>query len=105
MTNPIRFGRKIPMPSTIEIKHDLRLMETADAIVAATAGTPRDADTEQQLSAIVGDLAAKHGLSRDRAAMLVARFGIDRHTLEGAAQDLQTSKDPLSRQDAPPGTA
>ena len=93
MNKLIRFGRKIPMPSTIEIKHDLRLMATADAIVAATHDQPPTADTVEQLTHIVGDLAAKHGLSRDRAAMLVARFGIARETLEGAAQDLRASKD------------
>ena len=83
MSKPIRFGRKIPMPSTLEIKHDLRLMEAADAIVAGT--------TEQR-DTIVGDLATKHGLSPDRAMMLVARFGIGREALEGAAQDLRASK-------------
>ena len=83
MSKPIRFGRKIPMPSTVEIKHDLRLMEAADAIVA---GTP------EQRNAIVGDLATKHGLSHDRAMMLVSRFGIGRDALEGAAQDLRASK-------------
>ncbi len=105
MTTPIRFGRKVPMPSTIEIKHDLRLMATADAIVAATADAPHSAETDEQLAAIVGDLAVKHGLSRDRAAMLVARFGIDRQALEGAAQDLLSSKDRQSRHDAPSGVA
>ncbi len=83
MSNPIRFGRKIPMPSTIEIKHDLRLMEAADAIIA---GTP------EQRDAVVGDLATKHGLSRDRAMMLVARFGIGPEALDGAARNLRASK-------------
>ena len=92
MTSPIRFGRKIPMPSTIEIKHDLRLMATADAIAAATAGEAQGADSAARLAAIVGDLATKHGLSPDRAMMLVARFGIGRQALEGAGQDLRASK-------------
>jgi hypothetical protein len=91
MSNLIRFGRKIPMPSTIEIKHDLRLMASADAVVAAS-DEPQTAEMREQLAHIVGDLAAKHGLSRDRAAMLVARFGIARDTLEGAAQNLRASQ-------------
>ncbi len=91
------------MPSTIEIMHDLRLMEMADAIVAATAGMPRSADTEQQLSAIVDDLAAKHGLSRDRAAALVAHFGIDQGAREEAAPGALTAEAPPPSQDASAG--
>ena len=92
MTRPIRFGRKTPMPSTIEIKHNLRLMATVDAIATVTAGGIRGADSVEQLAAIAGDLATTHGLSRDRAKMLVARSGIGREALEGAAQDLRASK-------------
>ncbi len=83
MSNATRFGRKIPMPSTVEIKHDLRLMEAADAIVAGTA---------EQRDAIVGDLATKHGLPHDRAMMLAARLGIGRESLEGAAHDRRAGK-------------
>ena len=68
------------MPSTQEIKHEMRLMEAADALVLATS--PDD------MQHIVGDLAAKHGLSPERAQMLVDRFGIEKRVLEAAAQDL-----------------
>ncbi len=93
MSNLIRFGRKIAMPSSAEIKHDLRLMATADAIVAKMGDEPRTPETQAELAHVVGDLAAKHGLSRDRAAMLVARFGLGHDALEGAAQNLRASKD------------
>ncbi len=84
MSKLVRYGRKIPMPSTIEIKHELRLMAAADAL--SHAATP------EEIGHIVDDLAAKHGLSSERAAMLVERFGIGRQTLEGAAQDLRASR-------------
>ncbi len=93
MTNLIRFGRRISMPSTTEIKHDLRLMATTDAIMAKLGDAPQTAETQAELAHVVGDLATKHGLSRDRAAMLVARFRLGRDALENAAQDLRTSKD------------
>ena len=92
MSSSIRFGRKIPMPSTIEIKHDLRLMETADAVLAARAGDAPGARGDDRSAAIVDDLIAGHGLPRDRAVMLVARFGIDREALEGAARDLRAGE-------------
>ena len=68
MTGLIGFGRKILKSSTIEIKHDLRLMERANAI-AASAGMGRGADSDQHLKSIVGDLATKHGLPRDQPTM------------------------------------
>ncbi len=93
MSTLIRFGRKVPLPSTAEIKHDLKLMESADAIVATLGDAPMTPQLEADLAHVIGDLAAKHGLSRDRAAMLVARFGIGHDALESAAQDLLESKE------------
>ena len=82
MSNATRFGRKVPLPSTVEIKHDLRLMEAAAAIVA---GTP------EERSAIIDDLAAEHGLSREQATKLVTRMSTG-EGLEEAARDLRASK-------------
>ena len=88
-----RFGRKLPLPSTAEIKHDLRLMAAADALRGASAeSTAAEPLTSGQSSLLIGDLAVKHGLSVDRARMLVDRFGIGRRSLDGAAQDLRAWK-------------
>lgn len=40
MIRQMRFGKSIPLPSTMQIKHELRLMNAADA-VAVAAGNPR----------------------------------------------------------------
>lgn len=62
----LRFGRKIPVPSTAEIKHEIRLMGAADALAAAaTPDTFRDV-----LRSVADDL----GLPEDRARRLVERF-------------------------------
>lgn len=34
MTNSFRFGRRVKLPSTVEIKHELRMVMLADSIDA-----------------------------------------------------------------------
>lgn len=58
----------------------VRFMQPADNLVASS--------TEAERKRIIGDLACKHGLSKDRAQMLVDKFGTGRAGLEGAAQSL-----------------
>lgn len=84
MNASVRFGRKLAVPSTAEIKHELRMMAAADALF--------DAEQTISLRHVVGDLAVKHNISRARAQMLVDRFGTNRASLESAAQDLRMSK-------------
>ena len=86
MSDTIRFGRKIPMPSTVEIKHDLRLMEAAEAIVAGTV---------EERGAVIDDLAAEHGVSRDQATKLVERLGAGQG-LDDAARGLRAGKASIS---------
>lgn len=68
MSKLIRYGRKIPLPSTAEIKHELRLMAAGETLTHSASADDR--------ALIVQDLACKHGISEDRAWMLVDRFGI-----------------------------
>ena len=70
MSNVFRFGRRLPLPSTAEIKHELRLAEAANRLVEASSDVERDQ--------IVGDLTRLHGISPDRAQMLADRFHVGR---------------------------
>ena len=73
MSQMLRFGRRVPLPSTAEIKHELRLMAAA-AELRATA--------DSQRGVLASELARTHGLSIDRAQMLVDRFGLGLHVGE-----------------------
>lgn len=93
MNKLIKFGKKIAMPSTVEIKHELRMMSAADDLIGAGLLTAPSPAPSQDAAHVSSDLARKHGISVDRAQMLVDRFGSNRHTLEGAAQSLRTRMD------------
>lgn len=90
MSSLLRFGRKLAIPSTIQIKTDLRMMEAVDTLAADDSARPMS-DEDRRHAA--GDLALKHGISIERATMLVDRHGMARHALEAAAQALQERKD------------
>ncbi len=93
MQHLTRFGRKLPLPSTADLKHELRLMAAAESLLTAEAEDfQSNTMTSTQTAAFVGDLASKHGLSIDRAQMLVDRFGIGRHSLDGAAKGVREWK-------------
>ena len=74
-----RFGRRLPLPSTADLKHELRLMAAADAIIGSEALSP------QQRETMAGEVAAGHGLSIDRVRMLIDRFGLTGPTPAAAA--------------------
>jgi len=53
MSNSFRFGRRVKLPSTVEIKHELRMMMLADniaalerAAAAPKAATPKLAESK-----------------------------------------------------------
>jgi hypothetical protein len=57
MANCFRFGRRVKLPSTVEIKHELRMMMLADslereaaALKAAAEGTGRSPPPRNVLS-------------------------------------------------------
>ena len=89
MSRLLRFGRKLAIPSTIQIKTDLRMMDAADTLATDDSAEPMS-DSDRRHAA--GDLAVKHGISIERAVMLVDRYGAARHALEAAAQDLRVRK-------------
>lgn len=89
MSTMLRFGRKMRLPSTIEIKHDLTMMATADALAAALKGQECSAI---DFAEIMKELNIKYHVSRDRANMLLSRFGPGRSEVMEAAKSLNERK-------------
>ncbi|WP_456016565.1 hypothetical protein [Methylorubrum populi] len=90
MPTVLRFGRKIRLPSTIEIKHSLTMMAAADTLAVALK--------EQKCSAsdfleLMEELNKKYHVSRDRANMLLSRFGPGQSEVMKAARSLNVRKD------------
>ena len=73
MRRAMKFGRKLPMPSLVQIKHDLKMMTATDALVDAM----RTSDyTQQELTSFIDGLAENYGISSDRVQKLSQRFGV-----------------------------
>lgn len=89
MPTMLRFGRKMRLPSTIEIKHGLTMMATADALAAALKGQECSAS---DFAEIMKELNIKYHVSRDRANMLLSRFGPGRSEVMDAAKSLNERK-------------
>jgi len=60
------------MPSTVQIKHGLRMMAATDALIAVVRAKNF---TPEELSQLTAELTEKYGISPDRAQMLSGRFG------------------------------
>ena len=84
-----RFGRKVPLPSTIEIKRDLMIMRTTDALIDALDKQHR---TDLDLDSVIANLTAEYHISPDRAQMLVNRFDRGKVVLSSAGQDREARK-------------
>ena len=76
-----RFGRKIPLPSTMEIKRELVLMSKTDEIIDKFEN---DGGGSEELAAIVAGLIEEHHISSDRAQMLINRYGRSKAALATA---------------------
>ena len=59
-----RFGRKIPVPSTMEIKRDLVVMAKIDALIDTLE---KEGGSSEDLAAILTKLVDEHHISSDRA--------------------------------------
>jgi len=74
MQRAMKFGRRLPMPSSVQIKHDLKLMAAADTLVEAV----RTKDcTAKELSLLISELTGQYRISPDRAQRLSDRFGAE----------------------------
>lgn len=89
MTTMLRFGRRIRLPSTIEIKRDLKMMATADTLAAALKGQECSAS---DFAEIMEELNGKYHVSRDRVNMLRSRFGPIQSAILDAAKSLNARK-------------
>jgi len=89
MSTELRFGRKMRLPSIIEIKRELTMMAAADAIAIALKGQKCSAGN---FAEIMGELTVKYHVSRDRANMLFSRFGPDQLNVMDAAKSLNERK-------------
>lgn len=66
-----RFGRKISIPSTMEIRRDLLEMAHADTVVESFKGR---GVTREEFATMMSGLVADNLLSLNRARMLTLRF-------------------------------
>ena len=82
MQRAMKFGRKLPMPSSVQIKHDLRMMSAADTLVEAVSTKNY---TPQDMSQLIDSLAEKYGISSDRVQKLSNRFGVSQRVVPVAA--------------------
>jgi hypothetical protein len=74
MQRSMKFGRRMPMPSMVQIKHGLRMMAATDALVAAV----REKNLPpEEISQIIAELTAKYGIPLDRAQMLSSQLGAE----------------------------
>jgi hypothetical protein len=79
-----RFGRKMRLPSTVEIRRDLAAMTKVDALVDVLE---KQGGTSEELAAVVASMIDEHEISPDRAQMLINRFGRRKAALATPAGD------------------
>lgn len=63
-----RLGRKIPLPSTRELKHEFRMIVAAEALAKASSGS--------DIRIVIDELSRLNGLSPAQAKALLERFGL-----------------------------
>lgn len=89
MATILRFGRKVRLPSTFEIKRELMMMVKADAIAAVLKAQECSAD---DFANVLEELNLKYHVSRDRVNMLLCRFGPGQSGAMEAAKSLNARK-------------
>ena len=67
----MKFGRKVPMPSAVQIKHDLRMMTATDELAAALQTNDC---TPDEIEGIIAGISEKYGIPSDVAQQLTSRI-------------------------------
>ncbi|GJD59730.1 hypothetical protein MTDSW087_05626 [Methylobacterium dankookense] len=89
MQRETRFGQLTRLPSTAEIRRNLKMMSAADALIATFA---KHSGTREELAGIITGLMDQYHISPDRAHMLLDRFGRTQLALENAGKALMARK-------------
>ncbi|MHB2204908.1 hypothetical protein [Methylobacterium sp. CM6257] len=80
-----RFGRKVPLPSKMEIKRDLILMGKADMLVE---DFNKGGGSKEDINDLIMRLVDEHHISSDRAQMLINRCDRGRAAPANASEDM-----------------
>lgn len=89
MAGLTRFGRKLRLPSTAQIKHDLIEMGRADTMLVELR---KQSCSAKELNSIIDGLIDEHQISGDRAKMLKDRFVRGKAALASAGAELEARK-------------
>lgn len=79
MLKQTRFGRKMRVPPTTIIKHQLRMMAANDSLIETLRA---DGRSPKEVGEIIGSLIDEYHISQDQAYMLMDRLGADRSFLK-----------------------
>lgn len=72
MRSSMKFGRRIPAPSMVQIKHDLRVMTMLDDLGASLQEKNL---APGEVAQIIADLVEAHGISPQQAQAVSSRIG------------------------------
>jgi hypothetical protein len=82
----LKFGRKVPMPSSIQIKHDLKMMAASDKLAVALQN---EDCTQSELEDIVAKISGKYGVPIHVAQELSRRFERDNKSVSSNVSEWQ----------------
>ncbi|WP_336488248.1 hypothetical protein [Methylobacterium nigriterrae] len=86
MKRSMRFGQKIPTPSILQIKHELKLMAATDALMDSINSKTF---TPINLATVIVSLKSCHDISEENAMRIIHKFGYDNGLLERPRQSYQ----------------
>ncbi len=85
MSIEIRFGKKNDTPAVASIEHEQRVMAAIHDLSDGVVFEASTARPDLARDGVASELARKHGISIDRAGMLVDRFAENHGSLDVAS--------------------